>query len=280
MTPTGESQPKRPTKMGLQRFLAEFDKSVEEMLDSLIRDRQINCNDTIDMNYWNTYATTKYMNDTSVDAATLAKFAAESILRHRALDIVKSKTIELRDIPVTDEKAYNACADQIDNASKIYNELMGKDSLRPVNRRTAKPQTESVSAPNMIVFGRQYDEPSVGEGSVVDRFNAMVAQADPFTGTSNAVMQRLAEYAHNNASKYSVDDEPELDEYVTTLFIDPDMGPEAFEINGENPYRVLEKIKDGDSIEITKAPIEQAPKNEEPGINDDFLASFGKVFNS
>lgn len=114
----------------------------------------------------------------------------------------------------------------------------------------SKPLTEGVDIPSMICFGRGYGETNNAmDTSVISRFNSLVTRNDPYTGRINPVLARLQQFDANNASKYTVDKDPELDKYVDTVFVD-DMGPEAFKINGENPYRLLEKIRAGEDVDL------------------------------
>ena len=112
--------------------------------------------------------------------------------------------------------------------------------------KIATPLTESEAVPGMMAWGRGYgEEPVSDEPSALDLMNMSMMMNDPYTGGRNLVLSRVNDFDLRNADRYTEDMEPELDEYTQTLFID-DMGPEAYTINGENPYRALERIQKGD----------------------------------
>lgn len=155
-----------------------------------------------------------------------------------------------------------------------------------MSRREYRTLTEGVDMPTMICWGRGYGENSNPmDMSVVDRFNRLVERNDPYTGQINPVMSRVNQFNANNASKFSVDTEPELDKYVDTVFID-DMGPESFTVNGQNPYRLLEKIRSGDEVDL--GPVHgvgirpQQPAvlpNETTQAEPGFEETFDDIFN-
>lgn len=142
---------------------------------------------------------------------------------------------------------------------------------------------EGIDAPNVLLFGRGYGEvPGGGDNDATTRFNQMATMSDPYSGGVNPVMARVANFSRQNAPKYTADPNPELDEFVDTLFV-YDLGPEAFTINGENPYRLLEKIQAGDDVSDyfttpakTATPAASA-QNEPEAIDDSFL-DFASMF--
>ena len=147
-----------------------------------------------------------------------------------------------------------------------------------------KPLHEGIDAPSVLLFGRGYGEsPSLGSVDATTRFNQMVTMSDPYSGGINPVMARVANYSRQNSPKYSVDPNPELDEFVDTLFV-TDMGPEAFTLNGENPYRLLEKIQNGEDVsDLLKPPsaiteIHKPSIQNEPEAIDDSFLDFASMF--
>ena len=146
-----------------------------------------------------------------------------------------------------------------------------------------KPLHEGIDAPGVLLFGRGYGEtPSIGSVDATTRFNQMATMSDPYSGGINPVMARVANFSRQNAPRYSVDPNPELDAFVDTLFV-TDMGPEAFTINGENPYRLLEKIQAGEDVSElmqSSAPMTTttvAAVKEPEAIDDSFL-DFASMF--
>ncbi len=143
------------------------------------------------------------------------------------------------------------------------------------------PIVEGLDAPNCLLFGRGYGETASPFGvDATTRYNSFVTRTDPYTGRTNPVLARVAGFEANNAGKYRPDPNPELDEFVDTLFLD-DMGPEGSFINGENTYKVIESIP---SREVASAPQMPAPKkvddvNEKEAIDDGFL-DFASMFGS
>lgn len=148
--------------------------------------------------------------------------------------------------------------------------------------KTMKPVLESnAAAPSMIVFGRGYgDDNSFSESSATERYNAMVSMFDPFRdGASNPILSTIAQFERNRDYEFQEDLEPELDEYVQTLFLtDEELNNDSYTVNGDtNPYALLDKLNEVVPQPVVKASAE--PETE-PGINDDFLLNFGKVFNA
>ena len=146
-----------------------------------------------------------------------------------------------------------------------------------------KPLHEGIDAPGVLLFGRGYGEtPSIGSVDATTRFNQMATMSDPYSGGINPVMARVANFSRQNAPRYSVDPNSELDAFVDTLFV-TDMGPEAFTINGENPYRLLEKIQAGEDVSElmqSSAPMTTttvAAVKEPEAIDDSFL-DFASMF--
>jgi len=170
-------------------------------------------------------------------------------------------------------------------AESVFSEWLDGRNSTPVVEACKKVLTESADAPSLMCWGRGYGENQGGMSmDVVDSFNSRVTRNDPYTGGLNPVLQRVNQFTANNASKFTVDNEPELDKYVDTVFVD-DMGPEAFTINGQNPYRMLEKIRDGEEIDIpshghgvavTPSQVEPTAVTEEP--EDEFVNAFDTIF--
>ena len=147
-----------------------------------------------------------------------------------------------------------------------------------------KPLYEGLDAPGVLLFGRGYGEaPGMGGVDATTRFNQMATMSDPYSGGVNPVMARVANFSRQNAAKYTVDPNPELDEFVDTLFV-YDLGPEAVTINGENPYRMLEKIQAGEDVSATMAApsqynaIQTASDQKEPEAIDDSFLDFASMF--
>lgn len=150
--------------------------------------------------------------------------------------------------------------------------------------KNKKPLHEGIDAPGVLLFGRGYGEtPGIGSVDATTRFNQMATMSDPYSGGINPVMARVANFSRQNAPRYSVDPNPELDEFVDTLFV-TDMGPEAFTLNGENPYRLLEKIQSGEDVsEMMQTPsavqeIHRLPAQNEPEAIDDSFLDFASMF--
>lgn len=147
-----------------------------------------------------------------------------------------------------------------------------------------KPLHEGIDAPGVLLFGRGYGEtPGVSGIDATTRFNQMATMSDPYSGGVNPVMARVADFSRQNATKYSEDPNPELDEFVDTLFI-YDLGPDAVTINGDNPYRLLEKIQAGEDVSLVDtAPSirkvsQNAPLQKEPEAIDDSFLDFASMF--
>ena len=122
--------------------------------------------------------------------------------------------------------------------------------------------------PSMIVFGGRSEgyspEPEL---SVLDRFNQM-AMENPMFGR-NAVLSRLSEF--DNSGMYSTDEEPELDEYVQTLFLD-NLGENGYDLNGDS-YGEFKKMQG----EMTGTPTEEESPTYAQSAAE-FMSNFGKVF--
>lgn len=152
----------------------------------------------------------------------------------------------------------------------------GDRTLCEAVRNGYKVCMEGVEAPGLMAFGRGYGEDSSFNSDATTMFNRMATLNDPFSGTSNPILQRLSDFENNRQYKFTVDDEPELDAYDKTIFInDDDMGDGAYSVNG-NPYKILDTIeKPG-----TAAGYKKAEPVEEPGIDDSFLRQFETAFKS
>lgn len=146
--------------------------------------------------------------------------------------------------------------------------------------RLATPLTEAEAAPGMIAWGRGYgEEPVTDEPSALDMMNMAMMMNDPYTGGRNLVLSRVNDFDLRNADRFTEDLEPELDEYTQTLFID-DMGPEAYTINGENPYRALERIQQGDKdvVVVKEVSNTQAPPEVSEEDNQAAMDMFAQMF--
>lgn len=93
----------------------------------------------------------------------------------------------------------------------------------------------------------------------------MVRRYDPYTGTSNPILARISDLSRGRQYEFTVDEEPELDEYTQTLFLD-DMDI------GDNQMT-------GESYENLKALAMESEPEQQPKISEDFLAAFGAAFN-
>ena len=82
-----------------------------------------------------------------------------------------------------------------------------------------KPRLEGAEAPDMICLGRQYDDDLPFEVDAVTRFNDNARLHDPYQG-HNLVLDRIHQF-DSRRPEYEPDLEPELDEYVQTLFLAP-----------------------------------------------------------
>lgn len=259
--------------LALRDWMDAYHASIDTTVDNLIKSGDIYPNETMSLSYWDAYGEEQFNKGASPEDS--GKFAANSLVRNKLINKIREISVSLR---TCDQSVVDELNAQLDMLKQRYNALIGYECFCVNDKR---PITESAAAPSMMAFGRAYDTPASDGPSVIDRFNAMACANDPFIGGTNMVLARLQEFERNNASKYGVDEDPELDDYVKTLFVtEDDLGPESFLINGENPYRVAEKVADGDPIDLQKSePVGHSADNgTEPEIDDGFLSAFGNMF--
>ena len=246
------------------RFSEELDRKVGEM----IAHKEVEPNAYVDSNYRNHVMEDMYSTGASPEDA--ADFAAKSLIRTPLLDKIQTLSVERRE--TNDESERDRIDSAIKDAQRRYNEISGTKSFA---------LHEAADLPNMICWGRGYGESGAGSNAV-NEFNNRMMMRDPYTGQTNPIMAKLNQFAENNAGKYSVDTEPELDKYVDTLFLG-DMGPEAFTVNGDkNPYRLLEQIRAGEDVVPAHHGVavmpSQMPVTQEKAPEDEYLATFDEIF--
>lgn len=126
----------------------------------------------------------------------------------------------------------------------------------------------AADAPNMIVFGGRAEAVKEPGADAVTMFNRM-AMDNPVYG-HNLVLERIASF--DNSSRYTEDDEAELDAYVQTLFLEP-LGEHGYNVNGD-PYGEFKKMQaelTGDTYSTENSYAESA---------EDFMNSFSLIFGS
>lgn len=126
----------------------------------------------------------------------------------------------------------------------------------------------AADAPNMIVFGGRADEVKEPGADAVTMFNRM-AMDNPVYG-HNLVLERIASF--DNSSRYTEDDEAELDQYVQTLFLEP-LGEKGYDVNGDS-YGDFKKMQ----AELTGESY--SPENSYAESAEDFMNSFSLIFGS
>lgn len=126
----------------------------------------------------------------------------------------------------------------------------------------------AADAPNMIVFGGRADEVKEPGADAVTMFNRM-AMDNPVYG-HNLVLERIASF--DNSSRYTEDDEAELDAYVQTLFLEP-LGEHGYNVNGDS-YGEFKKMQ----AELTGESY--SPENSYAESAEDFMNSFSLIFGS
>lgn len=126
----------------------------------------------------------------------------------------------------------------------------------------------AADAPNMIVFGGRADEVKEPGADAVTMFNRM-AMDNPVYG-HNLVLERIASF--DNSSRYTEDDEAELDQYVQTLFLEP-LGEKGYDVNGDS-YGEFKKMQ----AELTGETY--SPENSYAESAEDFMNSFSLIFGS
>jgi len=124
----------------------------------------------------------------------------------------------------------------------------------------------SADAPDMIVFGGRAEAVREPGMDAVSRFNRM-AMDNPVYG-HNLVLERIASF--DNGSRYTEDDEAELDRYVQTLFLEP-LGERGYVVNGDS-YGDFKKMQ----AELTGE--EYTPENSYAESAEDFMNSFSLIF--
>lgn len=127
---------------------------------------------------------------------------------------------------------------------------------------------ESSELPNMIVFGGRAEAVKEPGADAVTMFNRM-AMDNPMYG-HNLVLERIASF--DNSSRYTEDDEAELDQYVQTLFLEP-LGEKGYDVNGD-PYGEFKKMQ----AELTGETY--SPENSYAESAEDFMNSFSLIFGS
>lgn len=211
-----------------------------------------------------------------------ARYTAMSLVRMPLIDEIQKLTIEKRSL--SDKSKIAEIDARLNEDKRKYNSIMGMNCFETTDIAKKPIMEGSDAIPTMICWGRGYGEnTNAMDTSVINRFNNLVARNDPYTGMANPVLSRIQQFNDNNASKYSVDPDPELDKYVDTVFVD-DMGPEAFTINGENPYRVLDKIRAGEDVNLNQVhgtaviPRQQDIVKEETQEEPGYVESFDEIF--
>lgn len=127
---------------------------------------------------------------------------------------------------------------------------------------------ESSELPNMIVFGGRAEAVKEPGADAVTMFNRM-AMDNPMYG-HNLVLERIASF--DNSSRYTEDDEAELDQYVQTLFLEP-LGEKGYDVNGDS-YGDFKKMQ----AELTGETY--SPENSYAESAEDFMNSFSLIFGS
>jgi hypothetical protein len=257
-----------------------FHKAVEQKVAELHASKQIASNSDLQNAYSDQVADEMYLKGVSPEEA--ATYTAMSLVRQPLLSEIQSLTVKRRE--VTDPTQRQQIDETLAADKRKYNDIMGMQCFNESETRS-KTLTEGVEAPSLMCWGRGYGEHSNPmDTSVISRFNSLVTRNDPYTGNLNPVLARIQEFDNRNASKYSVDPNPELDKYVDTVFVG-DMGPEAFTINGENPYRVLDKIRAGEDVDLgpvhgTAVMPRQMDVSTEntPDVDPGYVETFDEIF--
>lgn len=120
----------------------------------------------------------------------------------------------------------------------------------------------------MIVFGGRAEAVKEPGADAVTMFNRM-AMDNPMYG-HNLVLERIASF--DNSSRYTEDDEAELDQYVQTLFLEP-LGEKGYDVNGDS-YGDFKKMQ----AELIGE--EYTPENSYAESAEDFMNSFSLIFGS
>ena len=127
---------------------------------------------------------------------------------------------------------------------------------------------ESSELPNMIVFGGRAEAVKEPGADAVTMFNRM-AMDNPVYG-HNLVLERIASF--DNSSRYTEDDEAELDQYVQTLFLEP-LGEKGYDVNGDSygDFKKMQAELTGETYSTENSYAESA---------EDFMNSFSLIFGS
>ena len=259
-----------------ERFNEALDKKVAELQHA----KQINVNSDIGHVYRRQVAEEMYAAGASPEES--ADAVAMTLVRLPLVEKIRQLSVDRREM--TDPAKIAKIDAEIKACKAQYNEIAGGKRFES-SFQSDRPLNEGVELPSIMCWGRGYGETNNAmDMSVIDRFNNMVARNDPYTGRANVVMNTVNKFRANNAGKYSSDPNPELDAYVDTLFLG-DMGPEAFTVNGENPYRVLEKIKAGENVDLgishgVGIRPQQSPVTvqETPDENPGYAEAFDDIF--
>lgn len=118
-------------------------------------------------------------------------------------------------------------------------------------------------------FGGRGDSPDNVQPSAIDAFCRMAMDNSVFG--HNAILERLSRF-DNSAMFSAVDDEPELDEYVQTLFLD-NLGDHGYDVNGD-PYGEFKKMQG----ELSGEPAEREAAAVPAQSAMEFMNAFGKIF--
>lgn len=255
-------------KIKQAQWLNAFNTILDRKIGEMVVSGDVEPNAYVDHAYRQKVMAEMY--STGVSPEDAADYAAKSLIRKPLLDRIQSLSVERRETSDTSNRERIDSA--IKDAQRRYNEVSGTRSFA---------LHEAADLPNMICWGRGYGESGAGSNAV-NEFNTRMMMRDPYTGQTNPIMARLNQFAENNAGKYSVDTEPELDKYVDTLFLG-DMGPDAFTVNGDkNPYRLLEQIRAGEDVVPAHHGIavmpSQMPVTQEKAPEDEYLATFDEIF--
>ena len=121
----------------------------------------------------------------------------------------------------------------------------------------------------VMAEGRGWDDVGLDSVPAIDRFNRMAVD-NPVYG-HNDILARIGEF--DNSRYYSaVDNEPELDAYVQTLYLD-NFGENGYSVDGD-PYGEFKKGYAGPAPEAGERMYpEVAAQNAA-----EFIQKFGQIF--
>lgn len=120
-----------------------------------------------------------------------------------------------------------------------------------------------------MVDGPGWNESPLKGEPAISRFNRM-AMDDPVYG-HNSILDTMSKF--DNSQYYRVvDDEPELDDYVQTLFLDG-TGEHAYDVDGD-PYGEFKKEYSGPAPEAGESMYPELVARDAA----DFISQFGKIF--